>query len=274
MREQRRRAAVTERMEVLYVIGSSVKVDSIELMSRLQFMSLFIAIYESFEDYILSCPRNFFDGSRMVSTNSSDYDKVCKEKKERQAKEKEAAQKHIHEKEASGNVIPETHNAYICANFDYKKITEDGWTKWLTPKYDMHIEKKLLTVSGVKQKKPSVLLNSLAFFGNITDADIEVFQAIKVKRNEFVHEMAKYLVVGVINTENEATFSNLVNLYIKVNNYWSVELECSIADDVPDNADYENIITTDLYNLLSVLDALIGSNFLGDRKYQPLYRTL
>jgi len=68
---------------------------------------------------------------------------------------------------------------------------------------------------------------------------------------------------------NGAAFSNLVNLYIKVNNYWSVELECSIADDVPDNADYENIITTDLYNLLSVLDALISSNFLGDRKYQP-----
>jgi len=90
-----------------------------------------------------------------------------------------------------------------------------------------------------------------------------------MKRNEFAHEMAKHLFVGVINAENKAIFNSLINLYIKVNNYWSVELECSITDDVPDNADYENIITTDLYNLLSALDTLIGSNFLGDKKYQP-----
>jgi len=231
-------------------------------------MSLFIAIYESFEDYILSCPKNFFDGSRMVSASAGEYEKVCKKEKERQTNEKIAAQKYIQEQEDIGNIVQKTHDAFINANFDYKKVTEDGWTKWLTPEYDAHIEKKLLTINGVKQKKPNVLLNSLAFFGNITDVDIEVFQAIRTKRNEFAHEMAKYLVTGVINAENEATFGNLVNLYIKVNNYWSVELECSIADDIPHNADYENIITTDLYNLLSALDALIGSNFLGDRKYQ------
>jgi len=142
-------------------------------------MSLFIAIYESFEDYIISCPKNFFDGARMVSTSANDYNKQCKKEKERQANEKVAAQKYILEKESNGDVIPENHSAYIRANFDYKKITEDGFTKWLAPEYEAHIEKKLLTINGVTQKKSNVLLNSPAFFGNITNVDIEIFQAVK-----------------------------------------------------------------------------------------------
>lgn len=39
--------------------GESKSISSLLIIQRLQFMALFIAVYESFEDYILECPKNF-----------------------------------------------------------------------------------------------------------------------------------------------------------------------------------------------------------------------
>lgn len=57
-------------------------------------------------------------------------------------------------------------------------------------KYDALITKRLLTIKGKRQTKPNVLLNSLMFFGNITENGLEAFQVIKDKRNLFAHNMA------------------------------------------------------------------------------------
>ena len=257
--------------------GETKSISSLLIMQRLQFMALFIAVYESFEDYILECPKNFLDGSRNISKKASDYEKLCNEEVERQKKEKESAKNHILSAESKGIVISENDDAYIYANYDYQKITMDGFTKWLSPKYDALITKRLLTINGKKQSKPNVLLNSLMFFGNIAENDLEALQVIKDKRNSFAHNMAELLITDVINLENSTIFNNLINLYIRVNNYWSVGFECGIADDVPENADYENIINVKMYNLLSAIDALIGSNYLAGRNYQNymgLYESL
>ena len=56
-----------------------------------------------------------------------------------------------------------------------------------------------------------------------------------------------------------------------------MEFECGIADGLPENADYENVITVKMYNLLLAIDILIGSNYLADRNYQHylgLYESL
>ena len=257
--------------------GESKSISSLLIMQRLQFMALFIAVYESFEDYILECPKNFLDGSRIISKNASDYEKLCNDEAERQKKEKESAKRHIISAESKCIQISESDNAYIYANYDYQKISMDGITKWLSPKYDALIAKRLLTIKGKKQTKPSVLLNSLMFFGNITENDLDAFQIIKDKRNLFAHNMAELLITDVINLENSTIFNNLINLYIRVNNYWSVGFECGIADDVPENADFENVINVKMYNLLLAIDALIGSNYLADRNYQHymgLYESL
>ncbi len=247
------------------------------LQSNLQFMALFIAVYESFEDYILECPKNFLDGTRYISKKADNYEELCREEVERQKKEKENVKNHILSAKSKGIVISENDDAYIHANYDYQKITMDGFTKWLSPKYDALITKRILTIKGKEQTKPNVLLNSLMFFGNITENDIEAFQAIRDKRYSFAHNMAELLITDVIKLENSTIFNNLINLYIRVNNHWSVGFECGIADDVPENADYENIISVKMYNLLSAIDALIGSNYLAGRNYQNyigLYESL
>lgn len=246
----------------------TISIDPFTLMQRLQFMSLFIAVYESFEDYIRDCPKNFLDGTRYISVEAPDYKALCSAEKERQQKEKESAKAFINNAEKNGKSISENEDSYICAHFDYQKITVDGMTKWLTPKYDALIKKRILTIKGKKQVKPNVLLNSLAFFGNVTDADLEMFQQIKATRNTFAHNMADLLLKNVINDENNMLFSKLVNLYIKVNNYWSVNFECGITNDIPDNADYDKIITVKLYNLLLAIDALIGTSFINGNNYQ------
>lgn len=249
--------------------GESKTVSSLLLMQRLQFMALFIAVYESFKDYILECPKNFLDNSYMISKDDSDYKQLCKEEEERQKEEKEGAKWRIRSAEHRGIQISESDNDYIYANYDYQKITMDGITKWLSPKYDARITKRLLTIKGKKQTKPNILLNSLMFFGNITEDDIEAFRVITNKRNLFAHNMADLLTTDVCNSENSTLFNNLINLYIKVNNQWSVEFECGITDDVPENADIDNIINVNIYNLLSSVDVLLGSKFLAGRNYHP-----
>lgn len=257
--------------------GETISISSLQLMQRLQFMALFIAVYESFEDYILESPKNFLNGSISINKKASDYKKLCNEVVERQKIEKESAKNFIFSAERKGIVISESDDAYIYANYDYQKITIDGFTKWLSPKYDALITKRLLTINGKKQTKPDVLLNSLMFFNNITGEDLAVFLIIKDKRNSFTHNMAELLITDVANIENLTIFDNLINMYIRVNNYWSVEFECGITDVVPQNADYENIINVNMYNLLSAIDALIGSNYLAGRNYQHymgLYESL
>ena len=134
--------------------------------------------------------KKLLDGSRYISKKASDYEKLCHEEVERQKKEKESAKRYILSAESKGIPISESDNAYIYANYDYQKISMDGFTNWLSPKYDALITKRLLTIKGKRQTKPNVLLNSLMFFGNITENGLEAFQVIKDKRNLFAHNMA------------------------------------------------------------------------------------
>ncbi len=246
----------------------AVSISSFLIMQRLQFMTLFIAVYESFEDHILECPKNFLDGGKHISRSTSDYKKLCEEEVKRQRSEKRSAKRCLLSAKNKGIAISENDDVYIRANYDYQKITTDGFTKWLSPAYDARIAKRLLELEGRKQTKPNVLLNSLMFFRNITENDLGTLQAIKDKRNQFAHNMAELLITDVFNPENSTLFDNLVNLYIRVNNCWCVEYGCVIADDVPENADYKTIITVKMYNLLSAIDALTGSNHLAGKNYR------
>jgi hypothetical protein len=229
-------------------------------------MALFISVYESFEDYILGCPKNYYDDGLSIRKDSKDYKERHDAEIARQMQVKESAKQSILLAQKEGREILENDDVYIYANFDFQKNSTEGVTNWLSPKYEALINKRLLTINGKKQTSPNVLLNSLMFFKCVTEDDIEAFLKMKKTRNMFAHQMADLLVTNVTQ-DNAALFNDLINLYMKVNNWWAVEFECKIAKNIPEKADYENIITVKMFNLLSAIDALTKSNFLLGRDY-------
>ena len=145
---------------------------------------------------------------------------------------------------------------------------------WQNREYDRLIIKKELIVNGQSMRKP--LYNSVMFLvdnGAIQQTDFQEFIEIRELRNEFTHKMGNYI-IRRIDEWHRVKFANLVRIYIKANNYWSVEFELSIiGDDIPKNVeiDYENAIDTELYNLLVAMDVLQGTEFVVAKKWlQPL----
>ncbi len=100
------------------------------LMQRLQFMALFIAVFESFKDYVTDCPKNLLGGSIEISKNASNYIELCKKEEERQKKEKEQAEKCLQLAKEQGLEISENDEVFIRAKYEYKKITQAGYTTW------------------------------------------------------------------------------------------------------------------------------------------------
>lgn len=250
-------------------------INATELSDNLQFMALFIAVYESFIDYVQKTLKNFFEDGSMCQGNQKDF---IEEQEKRHKQEKEAAIEKLKEIEKSKVSIDDIHFKRIktYAEFDYIKITEDNWVKWLSPNYNEHIKSRVLTINGKKQKKPKVLLNSLMWFVDmnaITQSDFDDVLQIQSTRNRYAHEMADYLINDTTRSESNILFDKLLNLYKKINNYWSVEFEVSIGgEDInnPEKIDFENAIDVKLYNLLLAIDVMQNKHNVINKKWDIL----
>lgn len=249
------------------------------LAENLKFIALYVAMYESLEDYILECPKQLLGRNAMFREDCIDeirkQEQIHREAKENARNFLLSADKSTIDKKMLDEL--ET-----LAEYNYIKELENGYVQWLEPDYDRLINKRLLVFDGKKQKKPSKLYNSVIFFvdsGIIEQTDFEDFRAIRDLRNDFVHEMSKFI-IREIEDRYRRLFDKLVELYIKINNYWSVEFELSIGgDDIPTDmvVDYENVITVDLYNLLLSIDILHKTKFVTTKtwvNYTGLYDCL
>lgn len=242
-----------------------------KLSANLQFISLFIALYENFEDYVLECPKQLFEGGPHIRDDQTDK---IKEVQDKHKKEKELSLEYL--KSSDYETLNEEirDNVEVVANYDYTKITRNGFVRWLSPEYDKLILKREISINGKLVKKP--LYNSIMFLvdnGAIQETDFHEFIKLRELRNELTHKMGHYIISGIEDWQREK-FSNLVKLYVKVNNFWSVEFELSISgDDIPQGIeiDYSNAIDTELYNLLVAIDVLQGTEFAMTKKWlQPL----
>lgn len=236
------------------------------LSENLQFIAIYIALYESFSDYVISCPKQLLDGERIIRSDLTDTIKEV----ELQHKKLKQKARNLLENESKYKLNPETlEKIRTIANYDYIKYTEDGYTSWLSPDYDRIINKRELVVNGKKQK--NTLFNSIMFFVDnnvIEKEDFDTFLQIRELRNKLVHEMAKLMLIPTEENWRDM-FEQLIRIYKRINNYWCVDFECSIAgEDMPTDIsiDYDNIITVELYNILLAIDLMFNSKLVLDKK--------
>jgi hypothetical protein len=218
----------------------------------------------------MECPKQLFEED--VHIRDSQTDKI-KEVQERHRKEKELALEY--QKRNDYETLDEKirDEVELAAGYDYKKVTRNGFVSWLSPKFDKLILKRNISINGKLTKKP--LYNSIMFLvdnGAINESDFQDFIEIRELRNELIHKMGTYI-IGDIEDCHKAKFENLVKLYIRANNYWSVEFELSISgEDIPEDVeiDYDNVIDTELYNLLVAIDVMQCTEFVLRKKWlQP-----
>lgn len=262
-----------------------MKITVEKLDSNLKFMSLFVAFYESFEDYLIEAIKNFLEEVPRINTYADNYDDFCKIQEDDHGRIKEAAKKRLAEVELSGiNSIAkiDLEDLRINAYYDYIKVTEDGWTKWLPPKYNA-MTQRLLTIDGKEQKKPSIVMNSFMWFVDnqvFSMKDFEVFLEIRNQRNDYAHHMGDLIITDVITDKANNLFDTLVSQYRKVNNYWSCAFELSIGgEDIPTDIkiDFDGVISAKLYNILVALDALMSKNYVHGihyRQFNGLYELI
>jgi hypothetical protein len=259
-----------------------IEIEKKQLVDNLQFMALFIAVYESFEDYIVGCPRSLFNTENRVNTKAIDKNDFIKEQEIKHAVKKRSAMESL-EKFGCKCTQQQKEEWSIYANNDYIKVTEDDYIQWLSPEYNAKIEKRILTIKGKKQNKPNRFFNSVMFFvdrNSITLNEFDRILKIRNTRNDYVHEMADLIITDLIDDNSNSLFDDLINLYRKINNYWSVEFELSIGgDDIPQNVkiDTSNVISVRLYNLFKAVDAMQNRNIVINKKwcfFQGLYENL
>lgn len=226
-----------------------MEISNDELSERSIFISIYIALYESFSDYVIDCTKQLFNANIYIK---SDQDEEIKKQDE------------IFEQRTKSS------------KYKYTKFTQDGYTQWLSPEYDKQIKNKEIKVSN--KNKSKILFKSIMFFIDkkvLKENDFDTFLEIWDIRNDFVHKMAK-LTLQPIEKKWKDMFNKLIYIYKSLNNYWCKEFELEIcAEDIPKNIkiDFDNVITTDLYNLLVTIDLMLNTNFVKDKKWM-LFRGL
>jgi hypothetical protein len=244
----------------------------ITLQERLTLMSLFIAVYESFIDYIHESVCNLYkyNGTGVLNSNCN-QSKAIQEITAEHRKQKEEAKEMLSKLEDSNDDIDKKvlDRYKTLANYDYVKKTEDGLIYWLSPDYDKLIKQRELKINRNKEKNK--YLNALMFFVDreaISQEDFNGFIEVRRIRNRYVHEMSDILYYYFDKDEFDKYFELLIELYRKINSFWSQEFEVSVCIlDMPENVDYSSVINTRLYNLLTTIDAMLGTHFISHKKW-------
>lgn len=233
---------------------------------NLTFIAIFIAIYESFSDYVIECPRQLFE-KEMIRC---DLQKKIQESDRRYKAQKQEAIQMLNNVDRSKLSLEQIERLELLAHYNYIKLEKDGYVQWLVPQYDKLIKSRKIKVKGKSYK--NILLNSIMFFVEqevLEKKEMEILLEIRELRNYLVHEMASLLMVPV-KEEWEQLFYTLINLYKKINNYWCINFELAIVgNEIPKHfkLDVSNIITVDLRNLFLSIDMILGTKFVMDKKY-------
>lgn len=104
--------------------------------------------------------------------------------------------------------------------------------------------------------------------GAITEDDFELYQKIRKRRNEIIHELLKNLENGFNETDVEL-FGNLLSLYRKIDKWWINEVEIPIsADDNPNDYNSDEVMGFEAAVLSAISRILLGNQ--GERYKEML----
>jgi hypothetical protein len=95
--------------------------------------------------------------------------------------------------------------------------------------------------------------------GGLDQGDLDVFDAIRVHRNELAHEPLAFVASDARNLD-VSKFQQLVALLVKVEKWWVVWFELAINPEMlPQGADPEEIIPGPVWSLQLLLDIALGN---------------
>ena len=104
---------------------------------------------------------------------------------------------------------------------------------------------------------------SLRWFINmdaITEDDYDLYQKIRHRRNEIIHELLKNLNNGF--SENDAMlFSGMLNIYRKIDKWWINEIEIpTSSEEIPEDYDPEQVCGGQALVLDMINDIVLENN--------------
>lgn len=103
--------------------------------------------------------------------------------------------------------------------------------------------------------------------GAVSEEDYEVYQKIRVRRNDMTHEFLKNLNNG-FSEGDVLLFSSLLELYQKIDIWWINEIEVpTSAEEIPENYDKDGVCGGQAM-LLSIINDIVLGN--GGEKYKEL----
>jgi len=116
--------------------------------------------------------------------------------------------------------------------------------------------------SEVLSKNKSKLYASLLWIkeqGGVDQSDIDVFDSIRIHRNELAHEPLAFLANHGRDLDT-STFQLLVALLTKIEKWWVVYFELAINPEMlPDGANPDEIIPGPIWSLQLLLDVALGN---------------
>lgn len=132
-------------------------------------------------------------------------------------------------------------------------IMEDG--EWIHKESDRYKKEVRTLDKHIDDASMKWFLASEA----ITEEDFELFQAIRVRRNEITHELLNNLSDGFSSLDIEL-FGKLLSLYRKIDKWWINEIEIPIsADDIPSDYNEEDVAGGQALVLSAVNEILFGN---------------
>ena len=94
--------------------------------------------------------------------------------------------------------------------------------------------------------------------GAITQDDFEIYQKIRKRRNDIIHEFLKNLDEGF--SESDVVFFNkMITIYAKIDKWWINEIEIPTSEEVPADYDRDDVCSGQAI-VLSVINSIILEN--------------
>ena len=105
----------------------------------------------------------------------------------------------------------------------------------------------------------------------ITQEDYDIYQNIRKRRNDIIHELLKILNVG-FGEEDAQLFADMLRIYNKLDKWWINEIEIpTSADDIPKDYDRDGVCGGQALMLLIINEIVFGNE---RDKYKELLNIL
>lgn len=94
--------------------------------------------------------------------------------------------------------------------------------------------------------------------GAITQDDFEIYQKIRKRRNDIIHEFLKNLDEG-FSESDVVLFNKMITIYAKIDKWWINEIEIPTSEEVPADYDRDDVCSGQAI-VLSVINSIILEN--------------